>query len=112
MLQKQNDEIVLMLACRKIKPLGSRLVRRCWCNISADTCPVHVLWAYSEQLPTGHQPFANLNMKAILLGMRRRLELIGFTDALSYRTHDFRRGHARDLQASGASLLEILQVGE
>ena len=29
-----------------------------------------------------------------------------------YRTHDFRRGHARDLQASGASLVEILQAGQ
>ena len=29
-----------------------------------------------------------------------------------YRTHDIRRGHARDLQEAGAPLYIILQAGE
>jgi len=29
-----------------------------------------------------------------------------------YRTHDLRRGHARDLQLSGANLFHILSAGE
>ena len=29
-----------------------------------------------------------------------------------YRTHDFRRGHAHDLQLSGAPLSVILEAGE
>ena len=29
-----------------------------------------------------------------------------------YRTHDLRRGHALDLQCSGAPLWEILEAGE
>ena len=35
-----------------------------------------------------------------------------FQKAEQYRTHDFRRGHAEDLRASGAPLLEILQAGD
>ena len=30
----------------------------------------------------------------------------------TYRLHDLRRGHAQDLQQSGASLAEILAAGE
>ena len=33
-------------------------------------------------------------------------------DAGSYRCHDIRRGHARDLQLNGGSLYEILAAGE
>ena len=33
-------------------------------------------------------------------------------DARLYRTHDFRRGHARDMQAWGRTLAEILAAGE
>ena len=32
--------------------------------------------------------------------------------ATSYGTHDIRRGHAKDLQMSGASLAEILAAGQ
>ena len=33
-------------------------------------------------------------------------------EAEKYRLHDFRRGHARDLQASGKNLAFILAAGE
>ena len=33
-------------------------------------------------------------------------------EAEKYRLHDFRRGHGRDLQASGANLATILAAGE
>ena len=33
-------------------------------------------------------------------------------EARFYRTHDLRRGHARDLQKNGASLAEILEAGQ
>ena len=36
----------------------------------------------------------------------------GIAKADSARTHDFRRGHARDLQRQGATLNEILRAGE
>jgi hypothetical protein len=32
--------------------------------------------------------------------------------AASYGTHDIRRGHAKDLQMSGASLAETLAAGQ
>ena len=37
---------------------------------------------------------------------------LGVTDAMKYRTLDLRRGHARDLQESGAPLWQILEAGE
>ena len=37
---------------------------------------------------------------------------IGSVNAESYRTHDLRRGHAWDLQNSGAALYEILAAGD
>ena len=44
--------------------------------------------------------------------LRTQLQALGVKDALRYRTHDFRRGHAKDLVAAGASLREILNAGE
>ena len=38
--------------------------------------------------------------------------MLGIVDAARYRLHDFRRGHARDMQARGATLREILDAGE
>ena len=37
---------------------------------------------------------------------------MGVADANSYRPHDFRRGHARDLLRGGRRLHEILRAGE
>ncbi len=34
---------VLCLKFRKNRPLGSKLVRTCWCARCPSTCPVHVL---------------------------------------------------------------------
>ena len=39
------------------------------------------------------------------------LSLLCVANAESYRTHDLRRGHARDLQARGAAAREILEMG-
>ena len=39
------------------------------------------------------------------------LEALGVPKARLYRTHDIRRGHARDMQARGATLGEILRAG-
>jgi len=37
---------------------------------------------------------------------------LGVPLAAVYRTQDFRRGHARDMQEGGRGLFEILSVGE
>ena len=39
------------------------------------------------------------------------LSLLSVANARSYRTHDLRRGHARDLQAKGATARDILGTG-
>ena len=44
--------------------------------------------------------------------LRELLAIIQVPEADQFRCHDLRRGHARDLQAQGASLYEILQAGE
>ena len=107
-----EGEVTLQLACRKNKPNGSRITRKCWCNLWPLTCPVHVLWPFFENLPEGSQPFAHLNMTAVLSNLRRRLARAGVDNAASFRTHDFRRGHARDLLNGGGTLFEILEAGE
>ena len=40
------------------------------------------------------------------------LQILDVPKCTLYRTHDLRRGHARDLQASGCSLYELLSAGE
>ena len=40
------------------------------------------------------------------------MKLCGVDCSASYRTHDLRRGHAKDLQVNGATLYEILAAGE
>lgn len=40
------------------------------------------------------------------------LKVLGVDQAQAYRCHDIRRGHALDLQLSGAPLHEILAAGE
>ena len=109
-----GNELVLRLASRKNKPHGSVLRRGCWCKkegVSRALCPVHTLgMAIARQ--AGSVPFADLNGNKASAELRRRLAKLGVANAGSYRLHDFRRGHARNLQARGASLWEILQAGE
>ena len=73
---------------------------------------MHVLWPFFAALPVGEHPFSEFRVAFVNKELRRRLARLGVAGALSYRSHDFRRGHARDLQASGASLYEILQARE
>ena len=40
------------------------------------------------------------------------LAALNIQNADTYRTHDLRRGHAKDLQERGAGLAEILRAGE
>ena len=47
-----------------------------------------------------------------LCEIRSVLEFLGIADATSYRTHDLRRGHARDMQAAGCSVKEIKKKGQ
>ena len=106
------QSITLHLSRRKNKDGGSVLKRTCWCNSCAELCPVHVLGPYFASCGTGAQPFARFDARCALANLRTCLQALGIVDAFKYRTHDIRRGHARDLQLGGASLYEILRAGE
>ena len=107
-----KNRMVLTLARRKNKPHGSTLTRTCWCKSCPKTCPVHVLGAYVTSLKDGERPFAQFSASNVLKSLRSLLSRIGVRNAEKYRTHDLIRGHAKDLQARGASLVEILSAGE
>ena len=48
----------------------------------------------------------------VLQHLRAALRIIGPENADSYRSHAFRRGHARDMARNGATLAEIFRAGE
>ena len=56
--------------------------------------------------------FPGLTPGVVLAKLRARLATLGVADAMDYRAHDFRRGHADDLRRAGKTLKEILQAGE
>lgn len=59
----------------------------------------------------GDRPFGNIYASGALHVLRETLRNVGIKNASEFRCHDFRRGHALDLQLSGASLYEILDAG-
>ena len=78
----------------------------------------------------GSKPFGGITEAAALASLRAVLALLGipgaqtshlrvwlgfarrWAGAASYRTHDFRRGHAEDMREKGATLVQILRAGE
>ena len=60
----------------------------------------------------GARPFSGFTGSSALHLLRELLANLGVTNASRYRTHDLRRGHARDLQANGSTLREILNAGD
>ena len=108
----EGSKVVLQLARRKNRPRGSVLRRSCWCSTCTHTCPIHVLWPMFAVMPVGHKPFENITPAAALGRLRHMLAAVGVEKAGLYCAHDLRRGHARDLQAKGASLYTLLSAGE
>ena len=111
-LYMDDGLLCLKLARRKNKPEGSLLKRACWCSACRLTCPVHVLWPYIESMPVGHKPFGKFSPAKALSVLRAFLKELGVAGAHKYRTHDWRRGHAKDMQLKGATLYQILMAGE
>ena len=52
----------------------------------------------------GTQLFAGITASHAAVNLQVMLKNIGVEESYLYRTHDLRRGHARDLQLSGARL--------
>ena len=67
---------------------------------------------FFDGLEVGAQPFRYMSATEAVRCLRARLMGLGVAAAAEHRTHDFRREHARDLQASKRPLVEILQAGE
>ena len=100
-LEMDDGKLVLTLLRRKNRPAGSRLERTCWCRESCRTCPVHVLGPAVRSIPTGTALFGGFTAAGANSALKDMLAKTGVPNAREYRTHDIRRGHARDLQLSG-----------
>ena len=99
-IYREDDMMVLELARRKNKPMGSRLLRGCWCRESSRTCPLHALGPLVASCAFGQRVF-DVSPANALGVLREILCGMGVEKAESYRTHDLRRGHAQDLVDSG-----------
>ena len=73
---------------------------------------MHVLGEYIRTQPDRCPLFHKSSKHSVLYRLRERLRQLGVPEADSYRTQDFRRGHAKDLQTRGCSVKEILAMGE
>ena len=60
----------------------------------------------------GERPFFHLRPEDVNLQLRRRLCKLNVKEACEYRTHEFRRGHCRDLQTSKNPLAVVLDAGQ
>ena len=104
--------VVFCYVPRKIERFGSGLTPGCWCTEFQLTCPIHVLGAFLDRCPAGHKIFAGITAARATRTVRVFLKFASIPEYETYRLHDLRRGHAQDLQQSGASLAEILAAGE
>ena len=107
-----EGSLSLRLKRRKNKIGGSVLTRKCWCKVCSLTCPVHVLGPFFRMCEPGSHPFVIHDGHSALAALRGWLRVMGVADANKFRTHDLRRGHARDMLHAGARLGEILRAGE
>ena len=73
---------------------------------------MHVVGALVQGMKAGDRPFEGITAALALKMLREALLGVGVADAQLYRCHDLRRGHAKDLQESGAPLWVILAAGE
>jgi len=100
-LCREGELLVLTLKRRKNKREGSRLVRGCWCSECPLTCPLHVLGPMLDACNNGDRMFPLVTAASARKTLREMLAALEIPRAREYRTHDLRRGHAKDLQISG-----------
>ena len=111
-LTLENDRLVLRLRRRKNRLHGSVLKRSCWCANCRSTCPVHSVWPFFRNFEVGTKPFSGISPGMALAGLRGLLNDLKVPQSGIYRTHDLRRGHARDMQKNGSTLCQILEAGQ
>ena len=101
-LVRCGDMLILTLTRRNNKPEGSMMERGCWCKECKETCPLHVLGPFLAKFPPGCRVFGDVTPASTLNTLRRVMAKMNAPRAAEYRTHDLRRGHAKDLQTSGS----------
>ena len=77
------------------------MTRRCWCNQSPSTCPVHAVGSFVQNGMPGEALFQGITAREALSKLRFMLAALGVEKSEIYRSHDIRRGHALDLQCAG-----------
>jgi hypothetical protein len=97
---------------RKNLPNGSVLVRKCWCVLNPETCPMHVAGAWLKGFAQGEAPFAGISASDFNSELRSRGSVLGVRSSELLCSRSFRRGHARDLVDRGARIGEILAAGQ
>ena len=108
-----ENAVHLHLKRRKNRKQGSRIVRKCWCEQSPTTCPVHALKDIVGCMHDGHKPFEKVPSHKVLALLRHRMRKLGMPMSEAYETKDFRRGHARDLiEKPGGTLKEVMAMGQ
>ena len=65
-----------------------------------------------HHLPLGTRPWAHISAENARARIRSRLTELQVPQASRYGTHDFRRGHAKDMAESGSTLAQILRAGQ
>ena len=105
-------EVRVWFPFRKNRFYPTEQTRKCWCSCCPATCPTHVLGPYMTSFESGTQPFAHIPKGQALVALRELLLELGVADALVYRTHDLRRGHAEELRLKGGRLCDILSAGD
>jgi len=101
MVYRHGDTMTLHMKRRKNKLGGSILTRGCWCKESEATCPIHAIGPFIDRCPIGERPFGHVTAQKAVRILRVGLAAVGVQNAIEYRTHDLRRGHAEDLRRSG-----------
>ena len=113
---REGEEVCLRLRSRKNRRQGSGVMRRaCTCAGGKATCMVHTFWdSWMQFWPDGEAPWSPCTAQLAITRLRADLAKLApvVTEPEKYGTHDFRRGHAEDLRASGSSLAEILKAGQ
>ena len=68
---------------------------------SSRLCPRHVVGAWAMSHQEGSRLFGGITGSSALACLREMLSVLGVERSHEFRTHDLRRGHAKDLQLSG-----------
>ena len=74
---------------------------------------MHALWdKFLAILPVWSHPWAGIAPQHARAQLRTVLSRLRVPEAASYRSHDFRRGHAEDMRQNGSTLAQILIAGQ